>query len=85
MTLQCFKKELSYEVDVLHAHKHESFLQVDNIIFDGLSWACPKYQGKYAVFLWHLKKEVTNEFRDLTALAGSNTALTIYYTSSVPP
>ena len=36
--------------------------------------------------MWHLKKEVRNEVRDLTALAVSNIALTIYYTSNdLPP
>ena len=34
MSLQYLKKELSYEVDVLLADKHESLLQVDSIIFD---------------------------------------------------
>ena len=33
--MQCRKKEVSDEVDFLHAEKHESFLQVDTIIFDG--------------------------------------------------
>ena len=33
-------------------------------------------------FLGHLKKKVRNEVRDLTAVAGSNTTLTIYYTSN---
>ena len=35
---QYLKKEFSYEVDVLYADKHETFLQVDSIIFDGLGW-----------------------------------------------
>ena len=49
--LQYLKKELSYEVDVLHAdkHKHKSLLQVDTIIFDGFGQACPKYSGKFAM------------------------------------
>ena len=34
MSLQYLKKELSYEIDVLHDDKHESLLRVD-IIFDG--------------------------------------------------
>ena len=34
---------LSYEVDVLHADKHESLLQVDSIIYGGFGEACPKY------------------------------------------
>ena len=35
MSLQYLKKELSCEVDVLHANKQENLLQVDIIIFDG--------------------------------------------------
>ena len=37
----------------------------------------------FAISLQYLKKEVENEVRDLTALAGSITALTILYTSNV--
>ena len=51
--------------------------------FDGFDQACLMYPGKFAISLWHLKKEVANEVRDLNALAGSNTTLTIYYTSNV--
>ena len=76
---------MSHEVHVLHADKHESLLQVDSITFDELGQGCPKYPGKSVMTLWHLKKVVRNEVRDLTvtALHGSNTALTIYYTSNV--
>ena len=35
VSLQYLKKELSYEVDGLHADKHESLLQVHNITFNG--------------------------------------------------
>ena len=35
ISLQYFKKEVSDEVDFLHADKNESFLQVDTMIFDG--------------------------------------------------
>ena len=41
MHLYDLKKELSYEVDGLHAEKHESLLQIDSIIFDGFGQACP--------------------------------------------
>ena len=51
MSLQYPKKELSYEVDFLHADKHESLLQVDSIIFDGFGQAYPKYPGKFAMSL----------------------------------
>ena len=32
--MQNLKKEMSAEVDFLHAGKHKSFLQIDTIIFD---------------------------------------------------
>ena len=49
--LQYLKKELSYEVDVLHADKHESLLQGDSIIFHGFGQACPNYLSKFAIYL----------------------------------
>ena len=42
VSLRYLKKKSSYEVDVLHADKHESIILVDSIIFDGLGQACPK-------------------------------------------
>ena len=36
MLLQYLKKELSYEVDLLHVDKHESFLQVGILFLMGL-------------------------------------------------
>ena len=38
--LQYFKKEVRDKFDVLHANKHQIFLQVDTISFDGHSQAC---------------------------------------------
>ena len=76
---------MSYEVDVLHNDKHESLLQVDNTSIDGFWQTYPKFPGKFAISSWHHKKEVRNEIRDLLALAGSNTALTSYYTSNALP
>ena len=58
---QYLRTELSYIVDVLHADKGESFLQVDSIIFDGFDQACPNYLGKFLISLWNIKKEVRNE------------------------
>ena len=52
-------------------------------ILHAVGQACPKYSGKFEMSLWHLKKEVRNEVRYLTVLAGSNTTLTTYYTSNV--
>ena len=44
-------KELSYEVDVLQADKHVSFVQGGSIIFNGFGLACPKCLGKFAISL----------------------------------
>ena len=43
ISLQHLKKELSDEVDFLHAVNHESFLQIDTMIFDGDGQAFPKF------------------------------------------
>ena len=85
MSLQYLKNQLSYEVDFLLADEDWSLLQVGTVIFYGIGQTCTKYPGKSAMSLWHLKKEVRNEFRDLTALAGSDTTLMICYTSNVLP
>ena len=47
-SLQYLKKELNYEVDILHADKDGSLLQVDNFNFDK---GCPNYLGKFAISL----------------------------------
>ena len=43
ISLQYVKKEVSDEVDFLHADKHESFLQSDTMIFDGHDQVFPKF------------------------------------------
>ena len=63
MSLQYPKKKLSYEVDDLHADKHDSLLQDDSIIFDGFGQACSNYLGKFAISLWHYQKEVRVKVR----------------------
>ena len=83
MSLQYLNKKLNCVVDVLHANKHGILLQVDNIFFKEFGQECPNYPSKFAISLCYLKKEVRNQVRDLTALTGSNTTLTIYYTSDV--
>ena len=85
MSLQYLKKELNYEADILHTDKHESFLQVHRIIFDGFGQECPNCLCKFAISVWHLKKEGKNDIRDLTAMAGANIVLKICYTSNVLP
>ena len=46
VSLQYLKKELGSEVDVLHADKHQSLLQVDTNFFDVVSQACPNFADK---------------------------------------
>ena len=53
--------------------------------FHGFDQSCPKYLGKFGMSLWYPKKEVRNEVRVMTALAGSTTTLTIYNTSNFLP
>ena len=48
MSLQYCKKEVRYEVDFLHADKHQSFLQGYTIIIDGHNQTSSKY-SKYQV------------------------------------
>ena len=43
ISLQYLKKKVSDEVEFLHADKHESFLQMDTMTFDGDGQAFPKF------------------------------------------
>ena len=43
ISLQYLKKEASDEVDILHPNNHESFLQIDTMIFNGDGQAFPKF------------------------------------------
>ena len=43
ISLQYVKKEVSDEVDFLHADQHKSFLQIDTIIFDEDGQAFPEF------------------------------------------
>ena len=49
---------MSDEIDFLHADKHESFLQIDSMIFDGDGSPFLKFlNSKFAMSLQYLKKE----------------------------
>ena len=85
MPLNISKRNWVMKLIFLHADKYEHLTQVDRITFCGFGQACPKYPGKFALSLWHLKKDVRNKVRDLTALIGSDTTLKIYYTFNVVP
>ena len=43
ISLQNLMKEMSDEVDFLHEDMHETFLQMDTVIFDGDGQAFPKF------------------------------------------
>ena len=43
ISLQYLKKEVRDKVDFLHADKHESFLQIDTMIFNGNGQAFSKF------------------------------------------
>ena len=43
ISLQYLKKKVSDEVDLLHAYKHESFLQIVTTFFDGDGQTFPKF------------------------------------------
>ena len=43
VSLQDLEKELSDKVDILNADKHENFLQIGIMIFDGDGQAFPKF------------------------------------------
>ena len=55
-------KELSDEVDFLHANKHESLLQIDRVILMGIVKHSQSSQNsEFAVSLQYLKKEVKDQ------------------------
>ena len=43
ISIQYLEKEVSDEVDILHADKHESFLKIDSMIFEGDGQSSPKF------------------------------------------
>ena len=62
ISLQYLKKELSDEVDFLHADKHESLLQIDSMILMGIVKHSQSSQNsKFAMSLQYLKKELKAE------------------------
>ena len=68
ISLQYLKKEVSDEVDFLHAEKHESLLQIDIMILMGMFKHSQSSQNsKFAMSLQYLKKEVRDEVNFLHA------------------
>ena len=62
MSLQYLKKEVSDEVDFLHADKHKSFLQLDTMVLKRMvKHSLSSQHSKFAMSLQYLKKEVSDE------------------------
>ena len=62
ISLQYLKKEVSDEVDFLHADKYESLLQIDTMILIGIVKHSQSSQNsKFTMSLQYLKKEVRDE------------------------
>ena len=60
--MQYLKKELSDEVDFLHADEHESLLRSDSMILLGMVQHSQSSQNsKFAMALQYFKKEVWDE------------------------
>ena len=55
-------KDVSHEVDFLHAPKHEGFLQIDTMILMAIAKHCQSPQNsKFAMSLQYLKKDVRDK------------------------
>ena len=68
LKLQCVKKEVSGEVNFLHASKHESLPQIDTMIMMGMIKHSKSSQNsKFAISLQYLRKEVSDEVELLHA------------------
>ena len=62
ISLQYLKKEVSDEVDYLHASKHESLLKFDTMILMGMVKHSQSSQNsKFRMSLQYLKNEVWDE------------------------
>ena len=62
ISLQYLKKEVSDEVDFLHADKHKSLLQIDTMILIGIVKHSQSSQNsKFTMSLQYFKKEVRDK------------------------
>ena len=62
ISLEYLKKEVSDEVDFLHADKHERLLQIDIMILIGMVNHYQSFQNsKFAMSFQYRRKEVRNE------------------------
>ena len=59
ISLQYLKKEVSNEIDFLHANKHESLLQIDTVSLIGIVRHSQSFQNsKVTMSSQYIKKEV---------------------------
>ena len=59
ISLQYLKKELSDEIDFMHADEHESLLQIDTMTLIGIIKHSQSFQNsKVTMSLQYIKKEV---------------------------
>ena len=65
ISLQYLKEELSGEVGFLHAEKHESFLQIDNMIFDRDDQALPKFSRKQVCNVFTISQKKKLEMKSI--------------------
>ena len=62
LPMQYLNREGSDELDFLHGDKHQTFLKVDTINFDGYIDLCPKkIKNKFVKSLQYLEKEVRDK------------------------
>ena len=58
----CLQKEVSDEVDFLHANKHESLLQIDAMILKGTAKHSQNYQNSKVQCLYNTSKDEVDFF-----------------------
>ena len=62
ISLQCLAKEVSDEVDFLHAEEHEGFLQVNTMVLIGMvKYFESSQNSKFGMSLQYLKQEIRDE------------------------
>ena len=68
VSLQYRKKEVSGEVDFLHAEKHETFLQIKTMIIIGIFKHSQNFQNStFVMYLQYFRKEFRSEVKFLHA------------------
>ena len=62
ISLQCLAKEVSDEVDFLHAEEHEGFLQVNTMVLIGMvKYFESSQNSKFGMSLQYLKQEIRDK------------------------